>query len=486
MTSTTTPRLSGPLTAADAAGAGRSRRIVGGVVFVALWAVASRVLGMGVIGALLLGVVLTIGFQIAVARRPLRALWARDATTFARNRRGKVLVAAVLLGVPAWALLRTIPTWLNDGWAVLLLTAAMVVTYLLLRRLLVSVALAAALVALASALFTPQLAVARTGDRQLLAWLDAQQGMGQLGGYRDLAVARVDLDSPHPVRLAGRGASSTTPMEIGSLTKALSGLVIADSVQRGELSLDRPVDTYLPALAGSPAGRVTLRELVTHTAGYPEFGPAITSHVLWRGPLGRNPLTESPIELLQQARRSNLATRGRYVYSTLGAATAGQAAAAAAGMTYPELMSTRLFAPLGMTDTAIQTVRPLAGRGRTASGLPVQPWVLDGYAPGGGAVSTSRDLARLSTALLDGTAPGLNALTPTSIPTSQDNTHIGNFWQTSTWQTGQAITWHNGQTSGYSSYLGLDRAHHTAVIVLSNVATEHTTDLGTRLLTQRH
>jgi CubicO group peptidase (beta-lactamase class C family) len=480
---TTTPTLTEPV-AGDAVGARRSRRTLEGVAFVAAWVGLAQVLGMEFIGFLLLGVPLAVAFQAGVRRRSLRALWARDTTTFATSRKGKLLVVTVVLGVPSWLLLQTISTWLSDSWTVLLLTTTLMLSYLLLRRLLVSVALAAALVALATSLLTPHLAAGRTGDPQLLARLDAQQGMGMLAGYRDLAVAEVDLTSPHPVRLAGRGAGPATPMEIGSLTKALTGLVVADSVRRGELRLDAPVSTYLAALRGSAAGQVTLRELVTHTAGYAQFGSAMTSDALWRGPLGRNPLTDSRAELFQQARDGDLATRGTYVYSTLGAATAGQAAAAAAGMTYPDLMRTRLFAPLGMTDTAIQTGRPLVGRGHGASGLPVQPWVLDGYAPGGGAVSTTRDLVKLATALLDGTAPGLDALTPSRVHTNQDNTYVGIFWQNSTWQTGQTITWHNGQTGGYSSYLGLDRAHHTAVIVLSDVAAD-TTDLGSRLLAQR-
>ena len=80
---------------------------------------------------------------------------------------------------------------------------------------------------------------------------------------------------------------------------------------------------------------------------------------------------------------------------------------------------------------------------------------MDAYAPTGGAVSTTGDLAKLATALLNGTAPGL-ALDPTNA-TDQSNTRIGTFWHTSTWQTGQTITHHAGQTGGYSSYLGLDR-----------------------------
>lgn len=187
---------------------------------------------------------------------------------------------------------------------------------------------------------------------------------------------------------------------------------------------------------------------------------------------------------MQEATSGDLADRGSFSY-TLGAATAGQAAAAAAGMSYPDLIRTRLFEPLGMTDSAIQAGHRLVQDGTTDSGLSMQPWVFDGYAPGGAAVSTAKDLAILATALLQGTAPGMDALTATA-PTDQSNTGIGDFWRVSQWQSGQTITWHNGQTAGYTSYLGLDRAHHTAVIVLSDVAVDPgTTDLGIELLARR-
>ena len=96
--------------------------------------------------------------------------------------------------------------------------------------------------------------------------------MGMLAGYESVAVAEVDLDSEQPVRLAGIGADDTTPMEVGSLTKAMTGLVIADAVRRGEIRMDAQVSTYLPDLKGSPAGTVTMHELVTHTSGIAEFG----------------------------------------------------------------------------------------------------------------------------------------------------------------------------------------------------------------------
>ena len=167
------------------------------------------------------------------------------------------------------------------------------------------------------------------------------------------------------------------------MTKALTGLVIADSVQRGELRLDAPVSNDIPQLRGSLTGAVTMKELVTHTAGFPDFGSATLRRAFINAPVGGSWLTADRGELVAEVRSEHLATRGSYSYSSLGAATAGQAAANAAGMTYADLMRTRLFEPLGMQDTALQTGRALVANGRSPSGLPVQPWVFDAYAPAG-------------------------------------------------------------------------------------------------------
>ena len=134
--------------------------------------------------------------------------------------------------------------------------------------------------------------------------------------------------------------------------------------------------------------------------------------------------------------------------------------------------------PVGLLPVEVDD--ELVDGGRSQTGLPVQPWVMDAYAPGAAAVSTTSDLAKLATAILVGTAPGLSALEPTTA-TDQSNTRVGDFWQVSTWGTGQTITSHPGQTGGYASYLGIDRARHKAVIVLSDVA-NNANDLGVELL----
>ena len=178
---------------------------------------------------------------------------------------GKLLVAAVLVALPAAMVLSSVGggrygRYADDSWKALLMLVVLAGD---LPRLpsprLLTVLVGAATVALASWVMSPNLADDPQRRRQRF-WriLDQQAGRGILAGYHDVAVAEVDLDAAQPVRLAGIGADDTTPMEVGSMTKAMTGLVIADAVRRGEIRMDAPVATYLPQLKGSPAGAVTM------------------------------------------------------------------------------------------------------------------------------------------------------------------------------------------------------------------------------------
>jgi CubicO group peptidase (beta-lactamase class C family) len=462
--------------------------VVVGIGLVVLWVLSSVLLGLGLVGVVLLGALLLAAFHSLVRRRPLRVLLLRDTASFAHGWAGKLLVAAVLVVIPVTMVLASVGggrygRYGDDSWKAVLMLVVLTGSYLVSRRLVLTVLIGAVTVAVVSWVLSPDLAVARNGDPAVLAHIDQQARRGWLASNHAVAVAEIDLEATQPVRVAGIGADDTTPMEVGSMTKAMTGLVIADAVRRGEVRMDAPVATYLPQLDGSPAGTATLQELVTHTAGYAEFGTATVRRAAWMAPLGKNFFTADSTQMTEETRNQTLTGRGRYAYSTLGSAIAGQAVAAAAHLSYPDLMRTRLFEPLGMSETAIQVGHALVAGGRSESGLPVQPWVMDAYAPGAAAVSTTRDLAKLATALLDGTAPGMDALEPTTA-TDGSNTRIGSFWNTSTWVTGQTITHHAGQTSGYASYLGLDRPRHKAVIVLSDIANDGA-DLGSQLLVDR-
>ena len=113
-----------------------------------------------------------------------------------------------------------------------------------------------------------------------------------------------------------------------------------------------------------------MHELVTHTSGYAEFGAATLRSAAWKAPLGQNFFTADSTQMTEETRDQTLSGRGRYAYSTLGSAIAGQAVAAAAHMSYPDLMRTRLFEPLGMSHTAIEVERPARRRRKVADRPP--------------------------------------------------------------------------------------------------------------------
>ena len=310
-----------------------------------------------------------------------------------------------------------------------------------------------------------------TGDRELAAELDALVGRGT----RSTAVAVVDMDAQPPARFAFIGADAATRFEIGSITKGLTGMLLADSVERGELSLDSDVGAVVSDLAGTRFGSVTAKELCTHTAGLPRIprSPAALARAWWSVVLGRDPYrgTTTP-QLLRLAARQRLGHRGRHRYSNLGAAVLGQLMAIKAGTDYRSLLAERILRPIGMTASTVASEKEMAPRGWSSAGRRQRPWVMDAYAPAGGVVSTIGDMARLAMSLLDGSAPGHQSVLPLDgVEADRPDRASGMLWIVDSMAgTEQTMVWHNGQTGGYSAFFVLLPAAHRAVVVLANVA----------------
>ena len=311
-------------------------------------------------------------------------------------------------------------------------------------------------------------------------------GLGTGDGDADL-VACVEpllrsagvLDRVSVVRIDGAelvhahfGAGPDTVYEIGSLTKTMTAMLFVDAVDAGEVRPQTAVGSLLD-LGDTQAAGATLAELASHRSGLPRIAAGLRHRVavLTAVLRHRNPYTAATPDLLAHARAAKIAHRGRFSYSNLGAALLGEALGSSAGMSYPELLRRRLFQPLGMT----QSTAPLvpddlpwgAPTGWNRDGSREQPWTLNAYAPAGGVRSTVNDLARYVRAILDGSAPGLDALTPRW--PDDDGGHVGYAWFTHE-VGGTDVTWHNGRTGGFASMLAIDRGHRAAVVVLANTA----------------
>ena len=300
-----------------------------------------------------------------------------------------------------------------------------------------------------------------TGDQDLAA-----QSLPHLEGALDVvSIATVDDTT---VRYAGFGADETTVYEIGSVTKTFTSAALADAISRGEVTADTKLGDLLP-VRGTPVADVTLAELASHRSGLPRVGTSPTVRENLRLLTHRDAFTQDLQALLEVARSARLTNRGRYAYSNLGTALLGEGLASVANTDYPHLMQERLFEPLGMNSTTVPiTSSDLpadASKGYGADGQPHKASVTHAWAPAGGIRSTAADMTAYATALLNGNAPGMDALTPRW--DQGHGTQVGYAWNTMQLE-GKAVTYHGGATGGFCAAIALDRANHRAVIILSN------------------
>jgi CubicO group peptidase (beta-lactamase class C family) len=292
--------------------------------------------------------------------------------------------------------------------------------------------------------------------------------------HQRLAVATIDLDDGDVTRTAFIGPASTERrFEIGSVTKGLTGMLVADSIERGEMTADTTVGEILDRYAGSELGTVTVRELCTHTSGLPRLGGGIPFLVL-QAPyalVGLNPYRGNSVQrVVRHTAARPLSRRGQYRYSNLGAALVGEMVSTAADADYEAVLGERILEPIGMSATFVSRRRATAPWGHAWLGQPRAPWVLGAYAPAGGVVSTLGDMCRLVHALLEGSAPGSRSLDAVpGVKTESPSLETGLFWVIQARsRLGQHLVWHNGQTGGYSAFLGLFPASRRGVVALAD------------------
>lgn len=319
------------------------------------------------------------------------------------------------------------------------------------------------------------------GDPQLAR--DAQVLLGNPNGYGSVSVVRIRNGQATWAGFPAKGQSldENTRFELGSIAKTFNGLLLADAVTRGEVALTDTTEKYLPELAGTPAGSTTLEELASHRSGLPSMARMPMGEIILEDLAGTELgvfVTSTP-DLLTQTRDLQLTNRGTMAYSNLGQSLLGHALARAANAPDWETHVTdRLLTPLAMTSTRFTQPGqrdPDLALPRLAGGRVVEPWTGSGYAPAGaGVTTTASDLTKFAEAILDGTAPGLDALTP-HWPTTGllGPSRIGLSW-ISSGPEGEEIAWHNGGTGGTRTVLAIDRHTNTAAIILNTTKTDVT------------
>jgi CubicO group peptidase (beta-lactamase class C family) len=272
-------------------------------------------------------------------------------------------------------------------------------------------------------------------------------------------------------REAGRRMTTDAIFRIASQTKALTSVAVMTLVEEGRIALGDPVSRFIPAfesttvagrndrgLATVPARRrVTIRDLLTHTAGI-SYGTDSLVAALYAAQ-GLGPAAgfgwytadkDEPIcrTMERLATLPFVAQPGeRFVYG-YGTDVLGCVVERVSGMPLDAFIRTRITEPLGMTDThfflpvekrrRLATVYASGADGRVArapDGPRGQGDYVDGprrsFAGGAGLLSTARDYARFLEMLLEGGARGgVRVLGPKTVALMTTN-QTGTLFSTS-------------------------------------------------------
>ncbi len=139
-------------------------------------------------------------------------------------------------------------------------------------------------------------------------------------------------------------------LRTGSVSKQFAATVIALLAQEGVLSLDDPVQRYIPELPeyGAP---VTIRHLIHHTSG-------IRDYLALMALAGKRDDDwydeEELLAMLARQENLNFPTGSAFLYSNSGYFLLSQIVLRATGRTLAEVAEEKLFGPLGMTHTRFQ------------------------------------------------------------------------------------------------------------------------------------
>jgi CubicO group peptidase (beta-lactamase class C family) len=259
-----------------------------------------------------------------------------------------------------------------------------------------------------------------------------------------------------------------------SMTKAITAVAVAQQWERGAIDVDEPAGHHIPELAANGKGAVTIRHLLTHTAGLPN-ADGIREGTPWR---------ESRADNLARVYAAPLeyepGTRAGY-HAAAGMSLLGEIVERVSGVPYERYVRDEIFLPLGMDDcwVGMPTDRYEAYGDRigimhqTESGTPAPLAGIDSARvtatpmPGGNGRGPMRQLGRFYEMLVGrGTRDGVRILSPITVAAISARHRVGvvdeSYGVVMDWGLGLVVDWY--ATGRYSSRRAFGHGGHQSSV----------------------
>lgn len=283
----------------------------------------------------------------------------------------------------------------------------------------------------------------------------------------------------------GKPVDENTIYEIGSISKVFTGILLAQQILDGDLTIETKVNDLLPDTVQVPVmgeEEITLGHLTDHTSGLPRMPTNFTP----ANPF--NPYADYSVSQMYAFISSYSPVRkvgAGYEYSNLAQGLLGHLLANNRNLSYEDLMVQSIANPLGMEDTRIVFTESMKANLALphSGGQVVENWDIPTLAGAGAIRSSTTDMARFIAANLGYIKTPLEEAMILSHQLRHDKAgemSVGMAWHIKDGAKGDVI-WHNGGTGGYRTFAGFVKETGQGVVLLSNSA-QGSDDIGFKLL----
>lgn len=249
------------------------------------------------------------------------------------------------------------------------------------------------------------------------------------------------------LRDEAEAANPDTSFAIGSVTKPFTAAAVLKLIDEGSLALDSPVIEWLPEMFGGGPSPVTIRMLLNHTAGAPEYLPFRT--VAWTRPIESADLMRW---LLTNVPATWGSTPGLFRYSNGNYLMLGRLIEKVSRQEYGRYLRQQILKPAGLKHTGFGPRAEDCATGHH-DGRPVVPIDSTWAFAAGGIYASAPDLVTWCQAFARGLivskALSEQARRRSAVGRSFD---YGFGWKISRQE---PLVYHDGLIDGFSSYLGI-------------------------------
>ena len=309
---------------------------------------------------------------------------------------------------------------------------------------------------------------------------------------------RVVFEKGYGLRKLGADEAITpeTDFRLASFTKQFTAMAIMLLVHDGKLQYDATLTELFPAFPAY-GKTITVRNLLTHTGGLPDYEDLMDKEEKAHGPrwtAEHQIQDEEVLALLEKETRGKFAPGASWAYSNSGYVVLGLVVAKVSGTSYAEFLQQRIFAPLGMKETVVyqkgkNEIRNRAfGHSLENGKLVVTDQSSTSATLGdGGVYSNLEDLSKWDDALANHTLLSAQemrpALTPVKLadsrephwPAKPDDDNLapgqpvsyGFGWFLDPWR-GHPRMWHGGSTLGFRTIIDRYTTDHLTIVILCN------------------